>query len=302
MRPVVSPVNPIARPLRHLPKLHGIAAVLFAHPLHGHAEHSGNNGRGRATHSREWILAFHVHTLPYPTPTSQQKLRLQSAPPSLSVLPVDVATAEKTLTAPDSKPLSVDTGKRRPFQPLPVNWLAIKEEYCKGELSAKQLADKHGIKVDAIWQRSHREVWPSPVKTIKRKTERMAKVAVQQKVASVMKRVEPALERAVKEWQARTIAHAGKAVERAGAYLSQELEPEELKTVVSVLDTADRVGRRSLGLDKEQSGSSPVGAVLHMRLELLGLAGSPLPTGPTVDIQALTESAQERAEGPANPV
>jgi gas vesicle protein len=190
---------------------------------------------------------------------------------------------EKNLTSPDSQPLSVDRKKLRPFQPLPVNWQAIKEDYCHKGLSAKDTAKKYGIRTDNIYQRAHREVWPSPKKQVLQRVEKLAKVAVQQKVKSTLAKVEPAIERAVQEWQERTLQHAGRAVMEAAEWLGKGLPPEDLKTVVNTLDTADRVGRRSLGLDKETTGT-PGNAVLNVRLELLGLSGSPLGTGPVVDI------------------
>lgn len=215
---------------------------------------------------------------------------------------MDVATAEKTPSQPAKRRHpDVQKGKRG-FVPVDADWTGIRQDYCQNALSVKELAVKYGVNPHTIYKRSVREQWPIPKRVVKDRINRIAKLSVSQKVRETMQKVTPALEQAVKEWQERTIGLAGVAREKVAEKLSGELEAEELKTVASTLDVVDRVGRRSLGLDKETSGSSPVGAVLHMRLELLGLAGSPLPTGPTVEIQALTESAQEGADVPASPV
>lgn len=216
---------------------------------------------------------------------------------------MDVATEENP-PSPPAKRRHPDVQKgKRGFVPVDADWTGIRQDYCQKALSVKELAVKYGVNPHTIYKRSVREQWPIPKRVVKDRINRIAKLSVSQKVRETMQKVTPALEGAIREWQERTIGLAGVAREKVAEKLSGELEAEELKTVVSALDTADRVGRRSLGLDKESAGApAGAGTILHMRLELLGLAGSPLPTGPTVEIQALTESAQEGADVPASPV
>ncbi|MEI6876312.1 MAG: hypothetical protein WCL50_14415 [Spirochaetota bacterium] len=47
---------------------------------------------------------------------------------------------------------------RKSNKKLPINWVALKAEYLKGE-TALALATKHGINVETIWAHSKRHKW-----------------------------------------------------------------------------------------------------------------------------------------------
>lgn len=167
----------------------------------------------------------------------------------------------------------------------------------------KEVAEKYGITVKHLHQTAWRKKWNVPGLAARTKALQHVKVAAKKAVSEAVKLAQPAVEEAVRQWTERSKNAAGRAVEHVANSLEQGVvDSDELKTLVGALDVADRVGRRSLGLDKEQSGSSATGTLLHLRLELLGLAGSPLQSGQAIDITHLTESAQEGADAPATPV
>lgn len=171
------------------------------------------------------------------------------------------------------------------FPAKDVDWEAVRREYCDNCVPAKDVAAKYGLRVNHIYQRAHRQKWPTPLNQVQATASKAVKAAISKRVGDAVARAEPAIAKAVQEWQERTLKHAGKSIDKVGTALEGNLELEELKTAVSVLDVADRVGRRALGLDRDASSASVdsrSGFSLTVRLETLATQATE--AGPVIDV------------------
>ena len=167
-----------------------------------------------------------------------------------------------------------------------VDWQGVQDDYCLKCLPAKEVAEKYGVRIGHIYQRAHRYKWPTPQNQVQQVAAKAVKTAIAKRIGDAVAKVEPEIARAVKEWQDRTLRHAGRTIEKVGEKLEEPLELEELKAAASTLDVADRVGRRALGLDREASGSGDTGTfrlALGVRLELLTSPAGDVPA-PVIDV------------------
>lgn len=176
---------------------------------------------------------------------------------------------------------------------LPIPWDEIFRLYVEQCVPAKDIAKKYGIRPGLIYQHAHRKKWATPANTVKVQASKAVQNAVKQRVARLatlaVPAVDKAVETAIREWQERSVTVAGMAMEQAKGLLEQPLDPDGLRTVVAAVDGADKVGRRGLGLDRGDTGSTdgtPVRVQLGIRLDLLGGADGLASLGPVLDVQA----------------
>lgn len=170
-----------------------------------------------------------------------------------------------------------------------VNWDAVKGEFLSIQFVPKEIAQRHGITLSHLYHTARRRGWeriaPNTAETVKKAAQR----SIAQTVAKTVSRAQPAIEAAVREWQERVLGVAERAVVQTGQHLTAELDVDSLKTAVSALDVADRVGRRALGLDREATGSGETGQfrfALGVRLELISGPAAPDPVGPVIDVSS----------------
>jgi len=194
-----------------------------------------------------------------------------------------------SMTAPDSQPVQLT--ENQPVSPVKhrgfavkkvVNWDAIKEDYTVKFLSVKEIEEKYGVKPMHLYQVSRRKGWQRVAGPVGQAARKAAKAVIDQAINRQIAHVRPAVEQAVKEWQDRTLSLAETARAKVGQHLSSELDVEELKTSVATLDTVDKVGRRTLGLDREAGDAGSARVAVAVRLELLGLGESGLSVSPPV--------------------
>ena len=176
---------------------------------------------------------------------------------------------------------------------LPIPWDEIFRLYVEQCVPAKDVAKKYGIRPGLIYQHAHRKKWPTPANIVKVQASKAVQNAVKQRVARLatlaVPAVDKAVETAIREWQERSIKVASQAMGHVEQKLAGEVEVEELRTLVSAADGADKIGRRGLGLDRGDTGSpdgTPVRVQLGIRLDLLGGADGLATLGPVLDVQA----------------
>lgn len=153
----------------------------------------------------------------------------------------------------------------------------------------RDIAAKHGITLGHLYKYAERNGWARVKPVAAAQARKSVQKAIAATVAKATQTAQPVIEAAVREWQERVLGAAKDALGQTERQLSVELEPEELKTVVATLDTADKVGRRALGLDREASGSGDTGTfrfALGVRLELISGPAAPDPVGPVIDVSS----------------
>lgn len=199
-------------------------------------------------------------------------------------------------TGQESRP-ETSGGNKTGRAGLAINWGLVRADYLRPDMSVQQVADKWGIKLTTLTKRVYRQRWNESRRDFRKSTGLAINQAVTQAVQAAKVAAQEAVTRSateqasrlVTEWVDRTRQQAEKGVVRAGQFLDSELEPDDLRTVVTALDVADRVGRRALGLDREASGSGDTGTfrfALGVRLELISGPAAPDPGGPVIDVSS----------------
>jgi len=119
---------------------------------------------------------------------------------------------------------------------LKVDWLSIREEYLRGGISLRGLAEKHGISQAAIEGQSRRYGWRKQIAEIQRK---------------VAEKVENHLEHCARAWIDDTLHRARRYrhdIDKSRDMMQQAVDPDGLLALIRVEKGADDMARRSLGL------------------------------------------------------
>lgn len=163
-----------------------------------------------------------------------------------------------------------------------VPWHLIKDGYLLGE-SSRELADRYGVPSGTIRSKASREDWPSPTNIRKKLRERVNSLRAQQVRGEISpKECEETISDVV------SISDNIDQMQREHAQLlhdklSTQVKKAKLPTIKSYseLDTADKIMRRTLDMDKEQSNA----------IVQVGVLGGATPVGeaPVVEVKVTEE-------------
>lgn len=138
-------------------------------------------------------------------------------------------------------------------------WEQIKRDFLSGK-SATDLSRVYGVKMNTIAQRAKREAW-KPAAMVKRTVHHHVAKAVRLAVNHELPRLHTEVRQEVREWVERSRTAAALLVSRVTEE-AEAVPPRDLAPLASALDSADRVGRRALGLDQEQRPGVTVGVMV----------------------------------------
>ena len=131
---------------------------------------------------------------------------------------------------------------------LAIDWDTVRSQFLSGA-SCRDISLTFGVSYDTIRKRASREGWRESAVIVDDKIKRAAQVAIAQTVAQQVKEAKPEIDAEVKRWVEASRYTAKRIVGKIGTALDATLEPDELQKLAGALNTADVVGRRSLGMD-----------------------------------------------------
>ena len=174
---------------------------------------------------------------------------------------------------PDQRPPEPEQSPvNRGGRPVDPAWDRVRAEYVQSDsLSIAELSRRHGIPLAGLRKRAQRGAWT------KARADRMGtaiskRVDKQLVTLATKKAVESATVQAT-SWIENVLRLASKALSKTGDVLDTAEGEDVLKTAVSTLDLVDKIGRRALRLDAEDTTKTTLLTVnlnaMHM------LCGSP---------------------------
>lgn len=129
------------------------------------------------------------------------------------------------------------------------DWSPIEQEFVHGSMSLADLAATHGISDSTMRSRAHRCEW-------QRKRDELQQIATAKADAEMVDRRADELAK----FNENDLKMAKAIRAKAAQLLNSVGSPQDLRSLASALDTAQRVGRLALGATTENSGiSSPSG-------------------------------------------
>lgn len=145
-----------------------------------------------------------------------------------------------------------------------TDWEAVKADYLTGELSVKELAEKHGVSANQIYKRASNDGWKKTLEKIRQKTEekyiaRVARTRAREidALAGATEKMAVLLEKTVEELAAQTTDKRLKNLKGLAATASA-IETN-LQTTMKILgiqtkaqEEAQKIARARLALDQRK--------------------------------------------------
>jgi hypothetical protein len=138
-----------------------------------------------------------------------------------------------------------------------VDWHAVGHAVAAGQ-PIKEIAQKYGVSRDSIYRRARTGNWRPSRDLVDKLAHQKLQAIVSQRITAAL----PAIDKVLHGWEERVVGVAEQLVGQIADRVQDSPKPDALAKLAAALSSADLVGRRSLGLDRETTDTTVMPVLL----------------------------------------